>query len=332
LRKSVYFAPVLLLLAAISLFGAPFAHAQSLAGWTSAGWVSSASIQDLTGNANVEANQPLLAGHSYNATLQIKVPFSSISSGKYQVSLNNRLQAATGQSVFWVVRNPDYLGYDRAGFTAGSSTVTFNYVQGTLSLSAYFLIPANFTNPSATYVTPSGNVTKQLHLPQNNVTLVSVVPIGSGSAGWFSATVIDQTIQAFQTNYNQASNYVPAGQIPSAYSSIVTPILAEAQALYSLGFPDQGTTLLGALVPSAFPTPPSSTLQTYLLAGLGIAVVVAIVLAVMTLRSRGRSGYSSSLIGEVQKDLAVLEVTAAKYDKAMADKLKSLRAKLSDTS
>jgi hypothetical protein len=53
---------------------------------------------------------------------------------------------------------------------------------------------------------------------------------------------------------------------------------------------------------------------------------------VLTLRSRGRSGYSSSLIGEVQKDLAVLEVTAAKYDRAMADKLKSLRAKLSDTS
>jgi hypothetical protein len=332
LRKTVYFAPVLLLLAVVSLSGVPFAHAQSLGGWTSAGWVSSASIQDLTGNSNLTPNQPLLAGHSYNATLQIKVPFSSASAGKYQVSLNSRLQSATGQSVFWLVRNPDYPGYNRTAFIAGSSTVIFNYVQGTLSLSAYFLIPANFTNPSATYGTPSGNVTRQLHLPQNNVTLVSVVPIGSGSAGWFSATVIDQTIQEFQTNYNQTSNYVPSGKIPSAYTSIVTPILSEAQALYNLGFPDQGTTLLKALVPSGFPTPPDSSLQTYLLVGLGVAVVLVVLLAVMMMRSKGRSGYSTSLIGEVQKDLAVLEVTAAKYDRAMADKLKSLRAKLSDTS
>ena len=56
----------------------------------------------------------------------------------------------------------------------------------------------------------------------------------------------------------------PSGKISSTYSSLVNSILAEAQALYKLGFPDQGTTLLGAIVPSAFPVPPSSSLQTYL--------------------------------------------------------------------
>ena len=113
---------------------------------------------------------------------------------------------------------------------------------------------------------------------------------------------------------------------------MVNSILNEAQALYKLGFPDQGTTLLGTITASAFPVPPSGSLQTDLLVGLAAAVVVVILLAVVTLRSRGRSGYSVGIINDVQKDLAVLEVTAAKYDKAMADKLKSIRDKLSESS
>ena len=38
-----------------------------------------ATISDLTGNANLAQNQPLIAGHSYNMTLQINVPNTSTS-------------------------------------------------------------------------------------------------------------------------------------------------------------------------------------------------------------------------------------------------------------
>lgn len=333
MRRFASFASVLALLTLVTLSGATFAHAQASSEWKDTGWVSSGSIQDLTGNSNLAQNQALLSGHSYNLTLQITVPNTSTSTKTFQVSLNNRLgPATTGPSVYWVVHTPGYQGYNRTGFTGGSQTVTFNYVQGTVKLSAYFQVPVNFTIPVAKYSTSSGNATIQLHLPQNNVIFVSVVPVGSTGTGSFLASVEDQTIQTYLTGYNQTSNLVPSGKIPSTYSSIVDPVLAEAQALYNLGFPDQGTTLLGALVPSAFPAPPSTSLQTYLLAGFAGAVVIVILLAVMMLRSRGKSGYSEGLIGEVQKDLAVLEVTAAKYDRAMADKLKSLRDKLGETS
>ncbi len=213
--------------------------------------------------------------------------------------------------------------------------MAFNYAQGSVRLSAYFKVPTNFTIPLAKYSlpsTPSLNRTLTLHLPQNGVIFVSVVPVGSTSTGAFTASVQDQTVQTFINSYNQTANLIPSGKIPSSYSSLVNPLLNESQALNNLGLPDQGSTLLGALVPSAFPTPPSSSLQTYLLVGLAVAVLLVVVLAVLMLRTKGRSGYSSTLIGEVQKDLAVLEVTAAKYDKAMADKLKSLRAKLSESS
>lgn len=319
------------LLATGVLSGATFVHAQSQGGWTASGWVSSGTVYDLTGNANLTKDEPLVTGHDYNMTLKIVVPNTSTSTPQFQVSLNSLLEPAKGQSLFWGLHTSSYPGYNRTAFTGGSKTVTFNYVQGTVRLSAYFEVPGNFTIPVAEYATPSGNGTITLHIPQNGVIFVSVVPLRSTGTGAFSASVQDQTIQAYLNDYNQTANLVPSGKIPSVYSSLVDPILNEAQALNNLGLPDQGATLLGALVPSAFPAPPNSALVTYLVAGLAIAVIVAVLLAVLMLRSRGKSGYSSGVIGEVQKDLAVLEVTAAKYDRAMADKLKSLRDRLSET-
>ena len=332
LRRSVSLAFVLALLAVVTLSGASIVHAQTVGGWTANGWVSSGTIQDLTGNSNLAANSALIAGHSYNLTLQISVPNTSPGTKTFEVSLNNAVAAATSQSVFWVVHNPSYPGYNRTAFTGGSKTVTFNYVQGTAKVSAYFTIPTNFTAPMANYSTQSGNSSIALHLPQNNVILVAVVPFLSTGTGSFTASVEDQTIQNYVTAYNQASNYVPAGKIPSAYSSLVNSILNESQVLNKLGLPDQGTNLLDDLIPSAFPLPPNGSLTTDLLVGLVAAVVVVVLLAVMMLRTRGKSGYSEGIINDVQKDLAVLEVTAVKYDKAMADKLKSIRDKLSESS
>jgi hypothetical protein len=329
LRRPLSLASVLALLTVLTLSGATAVHATTSGNWTSSGWVSNVSIQDLTGNQVVATNEALLAGHAYNLTLQISVP--STLPTTFDVSLNNLIGPASGQSVYWAVHNPSYPGYTRAAFTGGVKTVTMNYTAGTVKMSAYFEIPVNFTNPIAKYTSPSGNGTLSLNLPQP-VTFVSVVPYSGTSTGSFSATVEDQTIQLYQTDYNQTSALVPSGKIPSTYSSLVNSILGEAQALNTLGLPDQGTKLLGALVPSAFPTPPNNSLTTDLEVGLAAAAVVVVLLAVLMLRSKGRSGYSTGIINDVQKDLAILEVTAAKYDRAMADKLKSLRDKLSESS
>jgi hypothetical protein len=333
LRRTPSLASVLALLVAVAIAGSTTVHAQSQTPWTSSGWVSSGTIFDLTGNSNLAQSSTLIAGHSYNLTLQISVPNTSTSTPNFEVSLNPRVLAATGESVYWVIHNPSgFPGYDPKSFTGSTRIVTLNYTQGLVKLSAYFQVPVNFTNPSATFVTPSGNVTESLHLPQNNVTLVAVVPVGSTGTGSFSASVSDQSLQTYANDYNQTADLVPSQKISSTYSSLVNSILAEAQALNKLGLPDQGTTLLNAIVPSAFPVPPSSSLQTYLFVGLAVAVLVVVLLAVMTVRSRGKSGYSIGIINDVQKELAVLEVTAAKYDKAMADKLKSIRDKLSESS
>jgi hypothetical protein len=265
--------------------------------------------------------------------MTIIVPNTSTSTPLFQVSLNPKMLAVPGQSLLWTVHTAQYPGYDRTSFTGGSTTVSFGYQKGTVVLSANFQVPVNFTSPAANFTTSSsGVVARQLHLTQNNVLLVTVVPQGSTNTGTFTVTVQDKVIQAYLTAYNQTADLVPTGKIPATYAPFVNSVMSEAQALYNLGFPDQGTTLLGTVTPSAFPTPPNNSLQTYLLVGLVVAVLVIVVLAVLTLRSRGKSGFSTGIVSEVQKDLAVLEVTAAKYDRAMADKLKSLRDKLGEAS
>lgn len=326
------FAPLCSLLAIAALFGAAPVSAQSQGGWIANGWVTSVTVFDMTGNAALAQNSPLVTGHDYNMTLKITVPNTSTSTPTFQVSINNLFNATKNQSPYWSIHTTNYPGYNRTAFVPGGKTVTLNYAQGTVSLSAYFNIPNNFTIPQAKYNTTSGTHSITLHIPQTNVVFISVVPLNSTATGYFAASVQDQTTQTFLNNYNQTAALVPSGKIPSAYSTIVNPVLNESQTLNRLGLPDQGTALLSALVPSAFPAPPNDTLMTYLLIGLGVAIILVILFAVLTLRSRGRRGFSSSLIGEVQKDLAVLEVTAAKYDRAMADKLKSLRDKLGETS
>lgn len=325
-------APVLAILAIFALSSASAAHAQTLSGWSMTGWVSAGTIQDLTGNAPVAQSQPLLAGHSYNLTLTISVPNTSTSTKTFSVSLNPKFIGATNEPIYWAIHTASYPGYNKTAFTSGDTTVTFNYDQGTLRLSAYFQVPVNFTIPVAKYSTPGGNGTITLHVPQSNVIIASVVPLDSTGTGSFSASVEDQSIATYQTDYNQTANLIPSGKISSTYSTLVNALLSQAQALDKLGLPTNGTALLNTIVPSSFPTPPSSSLQTYLLGGLAVAVILVVVLAVLNLRSRGRSGYSAGVINDVQKELAVLEVTAAKYDRAMADKLKSLRDKLSESS
>jgi hypothetical protein len=321
----------LALLTVVTLSGAVTVSAQSQTAWSSNGWVSSGTLYDLTGNANLASGQPLIAGHSYNLTITVVVPNTSISTKTFAVSLNPLFEAST-EPVFWTVHNPSYPGYNQTSFVGGDKAVSLNYDQGTVKLSGYFKVPGNFTMPVAKYATYGENGSITLHIPLYNVILASVVPASSTGTGSFSASIEDQDIETYQAAYNQTSNLVPSGKIPSSYSGLVNSLIGEAQALDKLGLPDNGTSLLNVIVPSAFPSPPNSSLQTDLLGGLIGAVIVIVLLAVVMVRSRGKSGYSSVIINDVQKDLAVLEVTAAKYDRAMADKLKALRDKLSESS
>ncbi|HME18189.1 MAG TPA: hypothetical protein VKF15_00435 [Nitrososphaerales archaeon] len=282
-------------------------------------WVALTSVTDLTGNASLQPSQPLLAGHAYNVTMKVTVPFNQSGSHFYP-SLDSALLSHGAQ--FWYVKTPQYPGYNASSFNPGNRTLQFDLVAGTVVLSGIFEVPLSLTLITA------GNFTR--HQTVNNFTIATVTVTRGSRVGLLSATVEDQTIQTYLSTYQQKSTLISSGAINSAYSTVVNSVLAQAQALYVAGLPAQGTSVLDTIDPASFPVPPSTTTSTTLLAGVVVAIIVIILLAVIVLRGRGKRGFSEGIVSEVQKELALLEVTAAKYDKALADRLQALRNRLGE--
>ena len=310
---------LVVLFALLSLPSATAVNAQS------ANWTTSVAIRDLTGNSQVAAGQPLLAGHSYNVSMTIDVPNTAPAS--FAVTLDSvanpcNAQSSSCGSQYWYVNTPGYPGFNQAQFSPGQKTVSFAQAQGQLKMSALFSLPTGVT------VTQAAGLT--LRLDQNSFPLIVINVVGGSSVGGVTVTVSDQVIQTYEATYSAKSNLITSGHIDSSYSTFVNGVLAQAQALAAAGLPDKATTLLNVIDPSSFPPPPNNSLATDLLAGVAVLAVVAVVAIVMFLRRGSKYGYAKSLASEIEKDLAALEVKAAQYDKALADRLKSDRVKLGE--
>ena len=285
-------------------------------------WASTQSVQDLTGNVALRPGDPMLAGHTYNATVKISVPLSQNIS-RFTVALNPAVLKNASQ--FWYLQTPNYPGFDNVTWTPSLRTVGFNQKLGTLVLSAVFKIPVNYT------VTNLGEVA--LHLAKPDFVLVSVTVTGgtAGGAGEIVRPVSDQSIQTYLTTYQAKSTLIASGQVDSSYSNLLNGVLNLSQLMYTEGLTVQATSLLDNMVPSALPVPNNSYV-TYITVALILFAVLAAAFAVVYLRGRGKIGYSSGVMNEVNRQLASFEIIAGRYDKALADQLKGLREKLTEAS
>ena len=304
---------IALLLMVVSV-GAGAASAQT------SNWVSVVSVKDMTGGQTLAMTDPLVAGHTYNTTIKVDVPVGTTGS-TFLVALNPKVDANGSQ--FWYLKTPDYLGYNRSTFTSSLRTVQFNWLQGTLELSAIYKIPLNLTTVVTNGLT--------LHLTQGGFNLVSVT-VSGGAAGGVSVVVEDQSIQAYLNEYHTASNLISSGQLSSSYAPLMGGVLNLSQSLYKAGLTDQATALLKDVTPSVLPLPPSSSNDLYLMVAVIVIAVLAALFAVGYIRGRSKSGYASAVINETNRELASLEVVASRYDRNLADQLKKLRDKLTEAS
>lgn len=282
-------------------------------------WVTVLSIRDLTDNYSLKSEQPLLAGHGYNITMSIRVPFS-LPTSDFRVSLDGQMQALG--NLFWSIATTNYTGYDPTRFTPGSRSINFKQVQGQFVLSALFTVPQDLTVIAYDQI--------KLRFLKANFQVVTVSVAGGSVVGRILVNVSDAVIEAYLISYASKSGLVSAGKIDKTYSQLVDSILQQSQDLYKSGLPEKASNLLNTLNPDAFPAPPNSSMVIALTIGVAALAVIVGIVAVLLLRTRTKLGYADNVIGGIQKELAGLEVAAAQYDKNLADKLKNIRNQLAE--
>jgi hypothetical protein len=286
-------------------------------------WASVVSTRDLTGNVSLQPTEPLMAGHVYNATIKIVVP-STLSTSNFDVSLNKRL--VSNGSQYWYLHTPQYLGYNRSTFTSSLKTVQFNTVQGQLVLSAIFKVPVNLTTVVTKGLT--------LHFQNSSFPLVTAKYTAppQSQVGAVVVPVSDQSIQTYLTTYQSKSNLISSGLVGTSYSTLLNSILDLSQSMYKQGLTEQATALLNDFAPSTLPVPPNNSYVSYIVGAVILLAVLAVALALVYLRGRGKQGYSAGVMNEINRQLASLEIIAGRYDKTLADQLKSIREKLTEAS
>jgi hypothetical protein len=282
-------------------------------------WLTVSSVRDVTGNVLLLQNQPLLAGHAYNITIEIDVPFNQ-TLARFEVAIDQEMDSNGPQ--FWYLLSSKYGGYDPTIFSPGSRNVLFNQVEGVLVLSALFSVPSDITTSE------SGGLT--LRFAKDNFQVIQVSVTGGAIVGKAAFRISDSAIETYLDTKTKKSSLIPTGAIDQTYTTLVNNIIQQAQALYQIGLPEEATALLNIVDPTNIPAPPNTSFVLYMGVGIVLSIVVAIVLALLYLRGRTRHAYTLAIVDEVQRELSGMEVTAAKYDKNLAEKIKNIRDRLSE--
>jgi hypothetical protein len=282
-------------------------------------WVTLISLKDTTGNAGVLESQPLIAGHSYNATLEIDIPFNQTSS-TFSVSLNNTMTSAGPQ--YWYLMTKNYRGLVPSLYTPSEKVIMFKQIEGKIKLAVIFSIPATITIEQAEGFT--------FRFIKNNYPLVIVKVSGGSIVGEYTPNISDSAIENYLALARQKANLIPNGLIDKSYTPILNSTLTQANAIYKMGMPEKAINILNIIDPSSFPVTPSYSLQMALIIGLIVIAIIAVVGFVMYTRANSKTALKTSIIDSTRNELADIEVTAARYDEALAGRLRNLREKIGE--
>ena len=282
-------------------------------------WITLLSIKDTTGNAVVPEGQPLLAGHSYNITFQVDIPFSQVGSN-FEIGLDNAMISAGPQ--YWYLLTKNYGGLDPSTFTPSEKAINFKQVEGRIKLAVIFTVPIDLT------VKQSDGIAYRFM--KVDYQLVQVTVTGGSNVGKLILNISDSAIENYLKAVNQKSNLIPTGQVDKSFEPLIKSILAQAEVIYRMGLPEKATDILNVINSSNIPAPPNNSLQMIMLGGLAVVLIIAAVMFVMYSRVKSKALLRASVIDDARNELASFEVTAARYDDTLSSQLKRLREKLGE--
>jgi len=254
----------------------------------------------------------------YNMTLTITVPQVPSGVQQFSVILPPYVQPLNSYTPFFKLCN------NYAGITSQTTSqlysreITFNAVPGQLVLNVIFYVPDSAVSSTFSYGGSTITVTKPFSAP-----IVSVM-WGGVNEGDLTYTVVTSSV----LQYMNLSTKLAAAKIPQNYASVIEAINTSASQLASDGLYAQANSLLESTLSASYPAPPSMSLtyMAFVLAAVGF--VLAAVGFVLYFRSRGESEDRAEAIRKTLVELSGISTSAAKYDRALAQKIDDLLKEL----
>lgn len=313
---------LIILLSSTALYLTTNSSANAAAG--QGDWIKYYKIEDATtGNLILEknfetgatsGNGQISEGQDLKVTFEVKIGASNPSSS---LILSTSLARLASKDHYWEHDSSD--GYSLGNYNPNSASFSFTQNAGTLKMTVF------------------GKATGTVSSTVNGVTLHKPVPVVLVSLKDPSNTVLDEikrnitdaSINAYNTKLaeqqNKVAGYASSGVSPATIEAF-NNVIAESQALAAAGLTDNALGMLKALDTSAAPA--SATMEILFIPLVVVFAVIAVLFAVMFMRTRGKVGYYKLVVEDQIKDLEGLTIRAAKIDKTMGASLESVKDRL----
>jgi hypothetical protein len=269
----------------------------------------------------------LMAGDSYIVTVEIDV---GVDLGNNTLLLSTNLEKV--EDVFWHLEG-NYTGVNTDTWQPGMSTIEFDIVKGAAQFTLEGKVPDTYTSRR---ITETGAV---LHLPRD----IALIELSLGPKDTLleerAMNVIDQAVSTYEKvliRQEAALEQATTGSSPAdpTYAALAQDVILQARAISAKGYVEEATDLLSTLPEAAagYPTPVeegSYTLYIVLIAALAVLLVAVLL---VLLRARSGASFLRQQVDEEAGKLDVLSVRLSKIDRQLARDVDQVKQQLESIS
>lgn len=279
-------------------------------------WFTNYTVEDeVTGELMVEVDfaadvnrtlSPIFGGSELAITFTVDV---SVTSPSTLLKLKTALIHSTGEDVFWKLVTQDY---ELTAYNPNSQEVQFYQVRGNLTMTLYGRVPITVAQDIpvryilVTLYGPAGET-----LDQIRVTVVSA------ETSEYQALLVEKE--------DELQSLKDSGVAPG-YIELYENVLNESRVQASLGNVESAIGMLNTLEVDNVPA--YSTVEGLFLPLVGALIAIAVVLAVMFLRGRGKIQYVTMVLEDQIRDLEGLTLRASRVDRSISTSLESIKDRL----
>jgi hypothetical protein len=279
-------------------------------------WFTSYTVEDQgTGELMVEVDfeedlnrtlSPIFGGSELAITFTVDV---SVTSPNTLLKLKTALIHPTGEDVFWKLVSQEY---ELTAYNPNSQEVQFYQARGELTMTLYGKVP--------TYIAED--------IPVRYILVTLYGPAGE-TLDQLRVTVVSAETSEYQEILVQKEDELQSlkdSGVAPGYIELYENVLNESKVQAGLGNVESAIGMLNTL--DVDKVPAYSTVEGLFLPVVGVLIAVAVVLAVMFVRGRGRLQYVTMVLEDQIRDLEGLTLRASRVDRTISTSLESVKDRL----